>query len=540
MRTIRVDRSRVEQFQRCPRSRWLAYHQDGLGISGVNKPLPLAVGGAVHKGLETLLVAYSTSNIDDLSESLPAIEDTAVSMALADLSAYRNALEVDAGELAGQAAAVSVPADEMRAQLAASLGLSIEDAGLDALVTTQASGKGKFDAWLWKEQSALVEGIVRAYARRRLRPLLAEYEVLEVEREGEWLLGTWANPITQSHPIIYDEGTELRFMSRPDALLRSRSDNSLYLLSFKTAASWDIRKARDAEHDMQGLSEGVEVERRLGKWWDMLHNGSCEGLTNSQACNEIGAGGWETAQENVDTVAYLRDLPAPPRILGIRYEYLLKGDRWKDKDLSAQVGFDARSQRSHLIRCYVNKKDDSQVNALWDFIKDDGSSSNLAWQTWKSQPVWERMSIKAWIDLLDSSQEAMSAFDSTIGLEPRALGWKSDAQVTGYLAQHPLDSVFIPPIIVYRQDDDLMDWLEQTEAQERRIAEATAELDATNDDSARRTLLNRNFPQIRRACSYPSECSYTKICYGSEEIRRNPLASGLYQIRKVNHPQELS
>ena len=63
---------------------------------------------------------------------------------------------------------------------------------------------------------------------------------------------------------------ESRFMSRPDALLRSRADNSLYILSYKTAATWDIRKARDAEHDMQGLREGVEVERRLREWWEEL------------------------------------------------------------------------------------------------------------------------------------------------------------------------------------------------------------------------------------------------------------------------------
>ena len=41
----------------------------------------------------------------------------------------------------------------------------------------------EYEAYLMAEQSALVEGMVRAYARRRLRPLLEEFEVLEVERE---------------------------------------------------------------------------------------------------------------------------------------------------------------------------------------------------------------------------------------------------------------------------------------------------------------------------------------------------------------------
>ena len=110
--------------------------------------------------------------------------------------------------------------------------------------------RSDIDEYLYQEQKALVEAQVRAYARRRLRPLLDAYEVLEVEREGEWELadGLW-------------------FMSRPDALLRDRQTGDLYIQSFKTGASWDVRKGKDAEHDAQGLSEGVEIEKRLAEWW---------------------------------------------------------------------------------------------------------------------------------------------------------------------------------------------------------------------------------------------------------------------------------
>jgi hypothetical protein len=182
---------------------------------------------------------------------------------------------------------------------------------------------------------------------------------------------------------------------------------------------------------------------------------------------------------------YLRELPAPPRILGIRYEYLLKGERWKDKDLSARVGFEARSQRSILTRAYQGKTGD--LNCEWDFIKETGEAGKLAWQSWKSRPLHELgIDIKTWIDMLDDSQETMSAYDSTTGMEPRSLGWKSRAQATGFLSQHPLDSIFIPPVIVYRQEDDLRDWIEQTEAQERRVAEAIAQISGTVLDTEER------------------------------------------------------
>jgi hypothetical protein len=198
-----------------------------------------------------------------------------------------------------------------------------------------------------------------------------------------------------------------------------------------------------------------------------------------------------------------------------------------------------RSQRSVLTRAYQHK-DGVQLNAEWDYVKEDGTASKLAWQSWKSRPVWEcGLSIRQWIDRLNASEPAMSAYDSTTGMEPRELGWKSEAQATGFLTGHPLDACFVPPIVVYRRDDDLLDMVEQLEAQERTIAESVAVLHSVaDDDGALRSALNRHFPQTRRACEYPSTCAFVPLCYGGEDIRRAPLDSGLYQIRTPNHPQE--
>ena len=312
-------------------------------------------------------------------------------------------------------------------------------------------------------------------------------------------------------------------MSRPDALLRSRADNSLYILSFKTAASWDVRKARDAEHDMQGLSEGVEVEKRLGEWWESrdrtAHSRTRHLRVFARRC-----------------INFLQSIPTPPRILGIRYEYMLKGSRYADKDLGSRFGLNVWAQRSHLIRAYQG---DAEWCWSYDFLKDDGGTSKLYYKNWRPRAVWESMPIRAWIDLLDSATETMSAYDSTTGLEPRSLGYHCDAQAQGYTATHPLDDVFPPPLTVYRQDDQLRDWIDQVEAQERRVAEGTAAvMAATEDEGERRHLLNVHFPMSRRACSYPSECAMTKICYGGDDIRRDPLASQLYKIRVPNHPME--
>jgi hypothetical protein len=554
-----TDRSRILEYQRCNRRRWLAYHEGGMGLAPRRTPLPLAVGSAVHAGLAVLLQAASLvpgSHNDPMAMS--AFEQDAVNAALAELATHADGLELDLSERAAQG-----PVNDIEGQLKASLGQA--DDTFDDRVE---DAKSRFDQYLWQEQSALVEGMVRAYARRRLRPLLEQYEVLEVEREGDWLLSEWPtnqNPIgscprchmgddtngdgncvvcarqtdaqvKESRAFIdyHKAQTQLRFASRPDALLRDRESNQLYIQSFKTAASWDIRKERDAERDMQGLSEGVEIERRLGEWWQRLQG---KGPTNP--INEVSMAALDIVQPFSDKLnhvmlAYLSKLDAPPRILGIRMEYLTKSDRWEDKDLSQKLGITARVQKSHLVRAYLNPgmtDADAQWNFSYSFHKEDGSTSKLYYKTWRPAPVWEHMPIKQWIDMLD-------AHVMTVGEENRELGYSGPGQASGFTEEHPLDAIFIPPIITYRREDELRDWMEQVESQEVKIAEAVEQVRAASDPAERRSLLNINFPMYRQSCEFPSHCPYIEICFGPDHVQADPMATGKYKVRSPNHIQE--
>jgi hypothetical protein len=542
---IYTDRSRIETHQACARRRFLEYHQDGLGITSVKKSLPLAVGGAVHVGLSVLLTEgqrYLDATPDAFSGVLHdivsqrSIEKLAVDAALADFAEYSGHLDIPTEN--GSRGNLGGPSEDTVNEL---------------------------DEYLYREQASLVEALTRAYARRRLKPLLTQYEVLEVEREGEWLLGDFTAPRTaipnikwltdkgevvdsregHDHEIVdtvcdrcgrsgaahgeddecLRDGVELWFMSRPDALLRDRESNQLYLLSFKTTGSWDHRKEKDAQHDMQGLSEGVEVERRLAEWWDLTHNSPWCGLHDPECSRSM--------------YGFLANCPSPPRILGIRYEYLLKGERWRDPALTARFQTNVWSQRSHLIRGYLNAgmaAGDEQWNWSFSYLKPDGSKSKLYAKNWPSVAITDHMSIEAWIELLDRSREYDSALDGDM---VPFTGYASGVQSTGTTAEHPLDSVFVAPFIVFRSDDDLRDLVESIEAQERRVADGVAEVNSAADEGERRSALNRNFPMSRRACIYPWPCSMLSICYGGEEVKRAPLATGLYTIRTVNHKQEL-
>jgi len=558
-RRIYTDRSRIESYQRCHRLRYLQYSQDGTGIDGVSRPLPLQVGSSVHAGLAHLLKAGQAFWDEDGGvsrgdfSSWLIIEDDAVRAALADFATHSAALELDTTEASQMVLTGATTAES----LAASLGLSATDAGIPELSQRLGAAQEAFNAYLVAEQSALVEALVRAYSRRRLRPLLAQFEVLEVEREGDWELAWWYERVIMEGERMlgpdHDSRVSLRFMSRPDALLRERSTNQLYIQSFKTAASWDIRKARDAEHDMQGLSEGVEVERRLGDWHKCIH----------KTCGLVGRPETPAATYHMPDgtiipapmFRYLLSLSDAPRIHAIRYEYMLKGDRRSDRELSARLQLDCRSQASHLVRCYEavstpakgqNTGSFKIGDVCWsyDFIRvEDMRESKLAWANWKIRPVWERDGgVRAWIDKLDSAAPLMSGEDSTVGMEPRVLGFQCDAQTLGVTAQHPLDAVFLPPIICFRNDDDLRELFESMEYQEREIAERVVQIESTTDEGERRSLLAKYFPMNRHACEYPSQCIFARqgqsICYGSDTIRRDPLGSGHFVRRTFNHPQE--
>jgi hypothetical protein len=428
-------------------------------------------------------------------------EDNAVALALAEFNQQADAgLDVEMGEALPR---IAQDATVFQTQI-------------EMQVPT---GGAEYDAYLRAEQACLLEALVRCWARRGLPRLLEEYEVLEVEREGRWMLAERSDredPLVDYYSSADDLPVRLWFLSRPDALLHHRQSGDLVLQSFKTTGAMDARKLRDAERDMQGLSEGVEVEQRLARWWELLQL-SGEEMDSHSA--EIDKASRDMSQSMID---WLSDLTTPPCITAIRYEYVLKGERDKRsrvaKALSARVGFEARIQQSPLTYLWVKQgmtAADTEIAHSFGWTDASGKERKLAWQSWNQAPVWEHTTVGAWIDLLDAGT-----------VQPEA-------------GRDILSEQLVPPVLVYRQDDDLRDMIEQVEAQEVQVQRDLAVVRESDDEAWQRSTLNRRFPQTRTACSYPGECAYVPICFGGADIRRDPMGSGKYKARVPNHPQEL-
>lgn len=394
----------------------------------------------------------------------------------------------------------------------------------------QAATTG-IDSYLREELAAQVEAMVRAYSRRRLRPLLESHEVLEIEREGEWQLGQVCSVCGDSLPdsatkdydcSCKDRGAsfcspvELRFMSRHDALLLERQTGFLYLQSYKTTGSWDRRKETDAQVDMQGLSEAVDVEKRLGEAWRLL-----QAERYPEVSDALDAQIAELVNER--TMLWLSGLPEPPKILGVRYEYLLKGPRRKDKKDLQQPGRYVAD--TPLIRAYKQDgltADDRRWAPTYEWFDPAGKSRRLDYRSWAKAPVWKYMTVAAWIDLLDRGEVQADCYDEN------------------GVALDVLAEQFVTPVTVYRSEDSMRDMLESLEATEQRIAVDVAAVQAVAGEPARlRSELNRRFPQALRACSYPGKCAYWECCHGPAAIRENMETSGLFAARVPNHLQEL-
>lgn len=216
-RVFTTSRSGIITHQRCPRRRYLGYHYKGTGIVRVKLAAPLATGGYTHVALAELLRGRSAEDAAGLA-----------------MEQYQQECSVR---------------------------------GLDLESTENVSQVAA-------EQIALVEAFTHLASRRVIPQLMEEYEIMEVERE-EWFV------------LYEDNQLVLVLEARADALLRERSqykpveyaavvggntgemaevgESDLYVLSWKTAATWDRRKAKEARVDMQGLSEAYAVELRVGE-----------------------------------------------------------------------------------------------------------------------------------------------------------------------------------------------------------------------------------------------------------------------------------
>lgn len=231
-------------------------------------------------------------------------------------------------------------------------GLGVEKGVEVALKEFEAQARGRGielqpneDAFsVYTEQRALLEALLRAWFIVRYPQFCEEYEVLDIEKEELWKLSS-----------------NISFMARADGVLRSKNDGDLYVLSFKTAKQYNKKTGDMGRSDVQGISELVAVEERLGE-----------------------------------------------RVQGIQMEYLIKGrrDEWPKHSGIYQTS-------SPLVRPWISR--DGRLAHSWDWTDLDGR--HTLGSSYRKVLISDQMSIASWIDLLASKAiqpEAGACLDSWI------------------------------------------------------------------------------------------------------------------------------
>jgi len=239
LQVLKTDRSRIECAQQCMRKRFWQYEaqlaetDSANGARGIepNKPqFALEIGSGVHLGMEVLLTQAIRYQTDPLVNGADNLVKTMILEGTLDIA-------VRAGD---------ARYDEKILPFFESYN------NREEATSNEDDEAETFSVYAVEEGRALVEGLIRTYAHapNGLARLLDEYEIIAVEQELEVPLSTDGNVV---------------LMARPDGILRSRADHQLYVLSFKTATTYDRRKARAGMYDTQGMSELIAAQHRYNE-----------------------------------------------------------------------------------------------------------------------------------------------------------------------------------------------------------------------------------------------------------------------------------
>lgn len=341
------------------------------------------------------------------------------------------------------------------------------------------------------EQCALVEAFIRSFAIRVLPDLLSRFKVVDVEREE----------------IVVDGN--LVMQGRIDVILEEITTNDLYIVSFKTAAQWDRRQEKSNEHDNQGLSETWILEHRLRE-------------ENQIIDHLITHVGFEGLPFDVDPkikaatgkyLSYIDKFRKNEKIMGVIMIYLLKGKRYESSSYPGRW-----EQHSPLIRAYRKLVGTTYEYAPSLYFNNPSNKSGKGrlGKGWEPFTVWdceEVGGIKGWIERL------------------------ADPNINVGMGEDVIANSFKIPPPIFRNQDHIDSWVRQAKYIEGDIQNKLILIDSlTRNDISLNEALDSTFPQTRRHCHYPNDCSYLNICYNTE-VFNDPL--GMFMYRKAHHKAEL-
>jgi hypothetical protein len=437
-----TSRSAIECYQECPRRRYLQYLWCGVGIVPIKLAVPLVTGSAVHLGFETILRQVKKDNY----KIQKGVVDEGVRVAK-----------------------------------------EYYDKEVSNILSLRANKElDEIEKFTYAEQKALVEGIIWGFRVKILPQLLAEYEIVDIEREeGDYLA-----------PGIFLQG-------KVDLVVKDRKTGNLVLVNFKTCKDVDERKKKELARDMQGLSETWLVEKRIkriNKFAGMLPDiAETTKVELGEAC----------ARTFGKIYNVCKDKLLPDRVEGVKYISCLKGKSYKSRDVEGLY-----CCQSPLIGGYRRLEGTEWLFAhSWNWYDENGRKRALG-KGWTSFNAWEsEFGVKEWVKMLVSGM------------------------VQGEYEGDIVGEQFYLPQVFNRRKLEMEGWEKEVIAQESRIQYV---LLYVHDAQRFYEILDKNFPKCRKSCHYPTDCDFVEICFEKPIEILDPMISsgGKFKWREPHHEFE--
>ena len=470
-----TSRSAALAYQTCKRKRYYAYHWGQHGLSSEAIDLFLETGTSIHRGLQNLLEHCRLEHPDGSFEEqcINQSVELAINLFREDISK----------------ASISLKETEF----------------------AQAG-------WIIAEHECLIEGLIRAFAIKRLPTLLRDYEILKVEFDE----------------IFYEFSNIVFWQNKADGEFLAFSDNTDYsniwehnriplgiiVLSIKTASEYADNTIRNLLTDMQGNSEWAAAQARLDREFE-----SYKEMINGLSYEEI----LELRKEHSSYTKYYQwclENDQKPKVYAVQYEHLVTGE-WRDDDKTG-----LRKRRSFLVHPY--KLSVMGTFSVFGNTSVTSPSTDYKWKVnpgrqpkgWERINIWEDVGILNWINMLASGQVQPEEGD-------------------------PLENIIRTSELIFRDRNDgaqLKEWYESTKYQEELIAknldilETHAEWAKKNNNwKLFETALNQLFPKETQTCwnYYGRHCEYARICHEMYNINDLVTANILVPRSPHHEPEKL-
>jgi hypothetical protein len=442
-----TSRTAALTYQTCRRKRFLSNHWGFTGLTPEAIDLNLETGNAVHRGLQHLFEHCRLEHPDGSFEEKCINEAVKVAVELFRTDASKHSIALRTGE-------------------------------------------DMFLSFVIAEHECLIEGLIRCFAIKRLPSLLAEYEIVEVEMDENFI---------EFSPIVI-------WQSKADAAFLTKDySKGIVVCSIKTANEYADVTLRNIITDMQGNSEWAAIQARLDREFAEFNKAAME-----NALDKL---------ENKRWHKYFNWCNAnnqKPKVYAVQYEHLITGE-YRDYE---KMGL--RKRQTFLLHPYKLELMGG-INAFTGAKSFPPTAYKWKWgqgrqpKGWNKIDIWEDVGIKNWVDMLASGQVQREEGD-------------------------PLDLLIRTSDLIIRTDDKLEEWLISTRYQEESIVidleilEAHADWAKKNDNWGPYNIaLMKLFPKDTQQCwdYYGRDCQFTKLCH--EGCNLNELMDAGFYIPRVPH-----